>query len=396
MKKYFCALAAFAALYSGLFAESVVKEIDIKDVAEFVESDEFYNADSVTLQIKDNFKPEDVTVSEIEALSKFVAHDSNNRIEGPIEYIYFDGTHSPEVFYEIRQKIENAKEKYVCVDISLSDYFVDYSDYTYPLPKNVFAGHENLYWVYFGSLGMEDVPANICKDCNNLQFVMMWSYGKVDATAFSGVNETAKLYDRYGYEAPLTSIHHVDVAEYEDWDYFTFTEGSHIGEDFEEDDDYASYDQLFEDLVNYFYEESMKELDFSDLFGDEWLKISDSNAEQILADKIFDKKNAYSTAIEFLCNYLLGDEKTDLETSLNERYTSVFDLNDLVFHIGEEGEEEDGDVSVFTVGIEGNDGAVRDICLLGLKKDEEGSWSITGLKSFSLLPLMLNSMLEEE
>ena len=68
----------------------------------------------------------------------------------------------------------------------------------------------------------------------------------------------------------------------------------------------------------------------------------------------------------------------------------------MVFHIGEEGEEEDGDVSVFTVGIEGNDGAVRDICLLGLKKDEEGNWSITGLKSFSLLPLMLNSMLEEE
>ena len=37
MKKYFCALAAFAALYSGLFAESVVKEIDINysvDVAD--------------------------------------------------------------------------------------------------------------------------------------------------------------------------------------------------------------------------------------------------------------------------------------------------------------------------------------------------------------------------
>ena len=94
MKKYFCALAAFAALCSGLFAESIKKEIDIKEIAAFLESDEFYNADSVTLQIKDNFKPEDVTVSEIEALSKFVAHDSNTRIEGPIEYIYFDGTHS--------------------------------------------------------------------------------------------------------------------------------------------------------------------------------------------------------------------------------------------------------------------------------------------------------------
>ena len=140
----------------------------------------------------------------------------------------------------------------------------------------------------------------------------------------------------------------------------------------------------------------MKELDFSDLFGDEWLKISDSNAEQILADKIFDKKNAYSTAIEFLCNYLLGDEKTDLETSLNERYTSVFDLNDLVFHICNEGEEKDGNASAFTVGIEGNDGAVRDICLLGLKKDEEENWSVTGLKSFCLLSFMINSMLEEE
>lgn len=396
MKKVICVLAGLAALYSGLFAESVVKEIDIKDVAAFVESDEFYNADSVILQIKDNFKPEDVTVSEIKALSKFVAHDSDNKIEGPIEYIYFDGTHSPKVFYEIKQKIDNAKGKYVCVDISLSDYFVDYSDYTYPLPKNVFAGHENLYWVYFGSLGMEDVPANICKDCNNLQFVMMWSYGKVDATAFSGVNESAKLYDRYGYEAPLTSIHHVDVAEYEDWDYFTFTEGSHIGEDFEEDDDYASYDDLFEDLVYDFYERSMKELDFSDLFGEEWLQISASNAEQILSNNNLDKTNAYSTAIDFLCNYLLGREKTNLESSLNELYISVFDLTDLVFQIGEKGEEEDGDVSVFTVGIEGNGGSVRDICLLGLKKDEEGNWSITGLKSFSLLPLMINSMLEEE
>ena len=395
MKKYFCALAAFAALYSGLFAESVVKEIDIKDVAAFVESDEFYEEDSYTLQIKDNFKPEDVTVSEIKALSKFVAHDSDNKIEGPIEYIYFDGTHSSEVFYEIRQKIENAKEKYVCVDISLSDYFVDYYGITYPLPTNVFAGHENLYWVYFGFFGSEDVPANICKDCNNLQFVMMWSYGKVDATAFSGVNESAKLYDRYGNEAPLTSIHHVDVDDYEDWDYLTFTEGSHIGEDFEEDDDYASYDDLFEDLVNYFYEESMKELDFSDLFGEEWLKISDPNAEQILSNSNFDKTNAYSTTIDFLCNYLLGGEKTDLESSLNELYTSVFDLTGLVFHIGEKGEEEDGDVSVFTVGIEGNDGAVRDICLLGLKKDEEGNWSITGLKSFCLLSFMINSILEE-
>ena len=393
MKKVICVLAGLATLYSGLFAESVVKEIDIKDVAAFVESDEFYEEDSYTLQIKDNFKPEDVTVSEIKALSKFVAHDSDNKIEGPIEYIYFDGTHSPKVFYEIKQKIDNAKGKYVCVDISLSDYFVDYYDNTYPLPKNVFAGHENLYWVYFGFFGSEDVPANICKDCTNLQFVMMWSYGKVDATAFSGVNESAKLYDRYGNEAPLTSIHHVDVDNYEDWDYLTFTDENFSNE---EEDDYASYDALFEDLVNYFYEESMKELDFSDLFGDEWLQISVSNAEQLLSDIIFDKKNAYSTAIKFLCNYILCEGKIDFEISVNERYESVFDLTDLVFHISEEGEENEGDSSIVNVGIEGNGGRVRDLGLLHLEKDEDENWKVTEFKSFCLLPLMINSMLEEE
>ena len=393
MKKVICVLAGLATLYSGLFAESVVKEIDIKDVAAFVESDEFYEEDSYTLQIKDNFKPEDVTVSEIKALSKFVAHDSDNKIEGPIEYIYFDGTHSPKVFYEIKQKIDNAKGKYVCVDISLSDYFVDYYGITYPLPTNVFAGHENLYWVYFGFFGSEDVPANICKDCTNLQFVMMWSYGKVDATAFSGVNESAKLYDRYGNEAPLTSIHHVDVDNYEDWDYLTFTDENFSNE---EEDDYASYDALFEDLVNYFYEESMKELDFSDLFGDEWLQISVSNAEQLLSDIIFDKKNAYSTAIKFLCNYILCEGKIDFEISVNERYESVFDLTDLVFHISEEGEENEGDSSIVNVGIEGNGGRVRDLGLLHLEKDEDENWKVTEFKSFCLLPLMINSMLEEE
>ena len=104
-----------------------------------------------------------------------------------------------------------------------------------------------------------------------------------------------------------------DVDNYEDWDYLTFTDENFSNE--EEDDDYASYDELFEDLVNYFYEESMKELDFSDLFGEEWLQISVSNAEQLLSDIIFDKKNAYSTAIKFLCNYILCEEKIDFEIS---------------------------------------------------------------------------------
>lgn len=387
MKKVICVLACLAALCSGLFAESIIKEIDIKDVPDFIESADFNDRDSYTFQIIDNFKPEDVTVKELRTLSYLISL-SHNKIEGPIECIYFGGTQSAEVFYELRRKIDNAKGKYVFVDISDSDYY-----FNYPLPKNTFADHENLYWVNFGSFAGRDIPAHTCKDCKNLQFVMMWNYEKVDDTAFSGANESAKIYDRDNNESPLALIHQIKTEEYDDWDYLTFTDE----EPFEEDDDeYASYEGLFEDLVNYFYEESMKELDFSDLFGDEWLKISDSNAEQILSNSNLDKTNAYSTAIDFLCNYLLGGEKTDLESSLNEKFTSVFDLNDLVFHIGEKGEEEDGDVSVFTVGIEGNGGSVRDICLLGLKKDEEGNWSITGLKSFCLLSFMINSMLEEE
>lgn len=387
MKKVICVLACLAALCSGLFAESIIKQIDIKDVPDFIESADFNDRDSYTFQIIDNFKPEDVTVKELRTLSYLISL-SHNKIEGPIECIYFGGTQSAEVFYELRQKIDNAKGKYVFVDISDSDYY-----FNYPLPKNTFADHENLYWVNFGSFAGRDIPAHTCKDCKNLQFVMMWNYEKVDDTAFSGANESAKIYDRDNNESPLALIHQIKTEEYDDWDYLTFTDE----EPFEEgDDEYASYEGLFEDLVNCFYEESMKELDFSDLFGDVWLQISASNAEQILSNSNLDKTNAYSTAIDFLCNYLLGGEKTDLESSLNELYTSVFDLTGLVFHIGEKGEKEDGDVSVFTVGIEGNGGSVRDICLLGLKKDEEGNWSITGLKSFSLLPLMLNSMLEEE
>lgn len=388
MNKIICVLVCLAALCSGLFAESIIKEIDIKDVAAFLDSEEFWDADSCTLQIKDNFAPEEVTVSEMKALSEFMYLTSDNKIEGPIEYIYFDETQSAGAFYEIRQKIDNAKGKFVCVDISDSDYYSDY-----PLPKNTFAGHENLYWVNFGSFEGRDVPANICNDCKNLQFVMMWNYRKVDATAFSGVNESAKLYDRDENESPLAVIHQTKAEEYEDWDYLAFTKDKYTEED---DDEYASYETLLEDLVNYFYEKAMKDLDYSDLFGDEWLQISHSNAEQILSDNTLEKIRAYSVVIDFLCNYLLSDEKSDLESSLNERYTSVFDLDDLVFHISEEGESNDEDLCVYTVGIEGNNGTVRDICFLGLNKDEEGTWSVTGLKSFVLLDFLIDSMLEEE
>ena len=269
MKKVICVLACLAALCSGLFAESIIKQIDIKDVPDFIESADFNDRDSYTFQIIDNFKPEDVTVKELRTLSYLISL-SHNKIEGPIECIYFGGTQSAEVFYELRQKIDNAKGKYVFVDISDSDYY-----FNYPLPKNTFADHENLYWVNFGSFAGRDIPANTCKDCKNLQFVMMWNYEKVDDTAFSGANESAKIYDRDNNESPLALIHQIKTEEYDDWDYLTFTDE----EPFEEDDDeYASYEGLFEDLVNYFYEESMKELDFSDLFGDVCLQISASNA----------------------------------------------------------------------------------------------------------------------
>lgn len=197
MKKVICVLACLAALCSGLFAESIIKEIDIKDVPDFIESADFNDRDSYTFQIIDNFKPEDVTVKELRTLSYLISL-SHNKIEGPIECIYFGGTQSAEVFYELRQKIDNAKGKYVFVDISDSDYY-----FNYPLPKNTFADHENLYWVNFGSFAGRDIPANTCKDCKNLQFVMMWNYEKVDDTAFSGANESAKIYDRDNNESPL-------------------------------------------------------------------------------------------------------------------------------------------------------------------------------------------------
>lgn len=387
---------------SGLFAKSIIKEIDIKDVSDFIDY-EVSDEESYTLQIKDNFKPEDVTVSEIKALSKFMSLNADNKIEGPIEYVYFDGEHSAGVFYEIRQKIDNAKDKFVCVDLSNSDYFFndDYDTY-YLLPKNTFAGHENLYWVYLGSFGREDVPANLCKDCKNLQFVMMWNYGKVDDTAFSGVNDNAKLYDKEGNESPLALIHQVKAEEYDNWDYLAFTEedykkytakNSYEEDEFEDDysdDDFGVDDFL--DIVYMLYEKAMEDIDFSELIGEEGLKISASNAEQILSNRNFDKTNSNSVAIQFLCNYLLGNEKSDIEISLNERYTSVFDLSNIVFHIST---EEDETPNIVSFGIEGNGGSVRDVCLLLLEKDEEENWSVSQLKTFCLLSYMIGPILEE-
>ena len=51
MKKVICVLACLAALCSGLFAESIIKEIDIKDVPDFIESADFNDRDSYTFQI---------------------------------------------------------------------------------------------------------------------------------------------------------------------------------------------------------------------------------------------------------------------------------------------------------------------------------------------------------
>lgn len=398
MKKISCVLFVLAGLCAGLFAESIVEEIDIKDVADFLESYEFSYENSYTLQIKNNFKPKDVTFDEINALSEFMSLNDGNKIEGPIEYIYFNGIQSAGSFYEIRQKINDAKGKYVCLDLSASDYFSDYYN-VYPLPKNAFSGHANLYWLNLGYFGNAEVPANMCKDCKNLQFVIMWSYGKVDDTAFSGVNKNAKLYDDDGNESLLALIHQVKTSEFDNWDYLAFTEEDYnkylAGNTFEENDDLENQSGDMEDMLNMLYDAAMEQLSFSDLFGDEIQQISAANAEQILSDEIFDETDFYSVAVEFLCNYLLRGEKSGLEQSLNDRYISIFDLNDLVFHTSEAGKEENEESALVAVGIEGNGGTVRDVCFITLEKGEEETWSVSEFSSFCLMAVMLSSMMEQ-
>lgn len=158
----------------------------------------------------------------IEKLHDLCVAGSRLKFSGPFDYIYFDGYQSVNNFSVIKTQIIEHPEKYYCVDISESNYDTDsYGEYI-PLPVNCFAGHDNLYWVYFGKFLGEDIPNGVCSNLKNLQAVFFWDEGNVASGAFNNSNPDA-LYvcGDCGLVLPLSE--YVEDYDFSDYDYLKFT-----------------------------------------------------------------------------------------------------------------------------------------------------------------------------
>ncbi|MCR5219219.1 hypothetical protein [Treponema sp.] len=254
------AVAALSMLFfcQQVFAVSDVdienKEIAVLDVrlAELVETVRSLEAGkNYEIVLSPDFLPSEVTPSMIQSLHEFFTNHPDSSLAGPIEYIYFSGSQSPDSFYKIKKRINAAKDKYVCVDIGNSFYAVNSSTYeALPLPDNCFAGHKNLYWVYFGHFVREDVPENVCKDCTNLSIVFMWGEGSFEKGAFENVAKDALLAGVYGESRSLAdyikargyqkSVRWDYAAFDENYDYLKAEQGLYTGQSYYNSDYYAA------------------------------------------------------------------------------------------------------------------------------------------------------------
>ncbi|MBE6355381.1 hypothetical protein [Treponema sp.] len=211
------------------------------------------------LVLADDFIPSDVTPAMIQALHEYFETNTANTLTGPIEYIFFSGLQSPRSFYELKKHIENSKDKYVCIDIGDSSYAVNASTYaTLPLPENCFAGHENIYWAYFGNFIREDVPENVCRNCPNLRIVFMWGEGVLNSGAFENVSPDAVIAGVYGESKKLSDyIRSKGYAKRNTWDY----------EAFDSDYDYTDVEKNLYSSEVYASGRTFRDSDLETVFG---------------------------------------------------------------------------------------------------------------------------------
>ena len=94
---------------------------------------------------------------------------------------------------------------------------------TLPLPENCFAGHENIYWVYFGNFIREDVSENVCRNCPNLRIIFMWGEGGLKNGAFENASPDAVVAGLYGESKKLSDyIRLKGYAKRDTWNYEAF------------------------------------------------------------------------------------------------------------------------------------------------------------------------------
>lgn len=145
---------------------------------------------------------------------------ANVTIEGPVEYIYYSGHHSVSDFTAILEKISNAKDKMVCIDVADSYYRVDKEKHPVTFPKNFLSGLDNLYWIYLGPMDNVAVSENFAKGCKNLLAVFVWDESGFLRGAFDEVNPKAVAVNKqgnvYSLSYYLDNWNYIHYAEY--WD----------------------------------------------------------------------------------------------------------------------------------------------------------------------------------
>lgn len=142
------------------------------------------------------------------------------QIEGPVEYIYYNGHHSVSELTEVLKKIAQAKDKMVCVDLADSYYRESSDKQPMSFPKNFLSNLDNLYWIYLGPMDQVPVSENFARDCKNLQAVFVWEETRFLRGALENVNPKAVIVNKmgnvYSLSYYLDNWNYVHYGEY--WD----------------------------------------------------------------------------------------------------------------------------------------------------------------------------------
>lgn len=299
----------------------------------------------------------------VETIHTLFKNGSYLKFSGPFEYIYFDGTQSINNFSVIKTMIEEAPEKYFCVDISDSYYEQNSQEGGYfGLPYNCFADHPNLYWVHFGNFCDEDIPEGTCRNLKNLQAVFFHNEKVLRKQAFENVNPKALYVDSSSAKkTPVLLSDYVNKkreAQYETTrDYRNFQsayefdpysgvewlidgdtnypdawwESDDFDNDFsyDEDETIPDYSEM-EDEVDFMdiyldmmYESIMKDLTWDDIA--EWEEISKSKAKSFINNVDF--SNPESVAIAYMCACQFYPEKKSLFIKENHDEPFEIDMN---------------------------------------------------------------------
>ena len=122
-------------------------------------------------------------------------------VKSNYEFYTVEDRHTLEIMKDLRNTLESNPDKKYVVDFTHSVYAEDpETEEEVPLPKNFLAKQDNLYFLFLGNCDGVELPENFCRECKNLQTVVMWDFDDAGEGAFKGVNRNCTIADRSGKE----------------------------------------------------------------------------------------------------------------------------------------------------------------------------------------------------